>query len=603
MTITVLLVDDEPASLEIVKSFLEAEGDLVITAVESAQKAFDLVHANRFEMIVSDYAMPDNDGIELLKAIRREGNKTPFILFTGKGDEEVAIEALNSGADFYLRKGGNPESECNALANTIRNLHRQRKAEEQLVTVQRQIKTFLDNLPGYAFVKDAQGKYVLANKKFCDLIGTTPEDVVGKTAHDFYPKDLADQYFRDDMMVISSGEAIYAEEETGISEERIPIAIRKVPLKDEKGNVLGLVGLSFELTEIRKAEKALRESEKAYKAIFETTGASTAIIEEDTTILMVNSQFEKESGYSKEELEGKKRWTELVSSDDMEKMIEYNRRRKTDPDSVPSRYEIKLKDKWGRLRDVLLNVSIIPSTARTVVSLIDISEMKRTEEALFRANSKLTLLGSITRHDVLNQLSALFGRLDLARGMTKDKGLLNQLDKIEETAIMLKRQMEFTADYQKLGFIAPKWTDLEEAFVKGISGLDIGNLKVVTSLSGVEIFADPMIEKGFHNLVENTIRHGVKTTEIHVSFELSENSLKIIFSDDGGGVPKEEKNLIFKRGHGRHTGFGLYMTREILSITGINIFENGEPGKGVRFEIIVPEGMFRLSDEDISSKP
>ncbi len=109
--------------------------------------------------------------------------------------------------------------------------------------------------------------------------------------------------------------------------------------------------------------------------------------------------------------------------------------------------------------------------------------------------------------------------------------------------------------------------------------------------AGFEVFADPLIVKVGYNLVDNAMRHGGKITTIRFSVEDRSAGQVIVCEDDGVGVPAEEKEQIFARGYGKHTGLGLFLSREILSITGITITETGGPGKGARFEMTVPKGV------------
>ncbi len=112
-------------------------------------------------------------------------------------------------------------------------------------------------------------------------------------------------------------------------------------------------------------------------------------------------------------------------------------------------------------------------------------------------------------------------------------------------------------------------------------------------LGDLEIYADPLLQKVFYNLIENALRHGGAVTRIGVSAEPAGKDLVLVFEDDGVGVPEGKKEQIFRREHYANTGFGLFLSREILSITGIAIRESGTPGKGARFELLVPEGAFR----------
>ena len=153
----------------------------------------------------------------------------------------------------------------------------------------------------------------------------------------------------------------------------------------------GIFILSLDITKRKRAEDELRESEGKYRTIFETTGTATVIIGEDTTISLANSGFEKLSGYSGEELEGKKSWAEFVAKDDLERMKEYHRLRRIDPDAVPKNYEFRFIDRQGNVKDIFSAVAMIPGTKKTVASLLDITERKRAEKKIQRINDHLQI--------------------------------------------------------------------------------------------------------------------------------------------------------------------------------------------------------------------
>jgi PAS domain S-box-containing protein len=132
----------------------------------------------------------------------------------------------------------------------------------------------------------------------------------------------------------------------------------------------------------KKAEQALRESEEKYRTIFETTGTATMIVEEDRVISMVSTEFEKIFGYAKTEIEGTENWGKFIVEDDLERMGEYHALRRNDPDAAPRNYEVRGIDKKGNLKDLLLTISIIPGTKKSVVSMLDITDRKRAEEEL-----------------------------------------------------------------------------------------------------------------------------------------------------------------------------------------------------------------------------
>ena len=137
-----------------------------------------------------------------------------------------------------------------------------------------------------------------------------------------------------------------------------------------------------DITERKQAEERMRESEDRYRSIFETTGTATVIVDEDTTVTLVNTEFEKLSGASKEYWEGKRKWTEFVHEKDRERMLHYHYLRRTDPDEAPRNYEFSLVNRKGEVRDLIITISMIPGTKRSVASFMDITERKQAEEAL-----------------------------------------------------------------------------------------------------------------------------------------------------------------------------------------------------------------------------
>jgi PAS domain S-box-containing protein len=231
--------------------------------------------------------------------------------------------------------------------------------------------------------------------------------------------------------------------------------------------------------------------------------------------------------------------------------------------------------------------------ASIICTVVDITDNKQAQEALTAANKKLNLLNNITRHDILNQLTALIGFLEISRQDTRDPSLLKYIAKEEQAANAIKSQILFTRDYQDVGGQSPKWQNIAETVSLAIAALDLHKVQISLDLRQVQIFADPLLEKVFYNLVENSLRHGEKVTEISLRAEETPDGMDLVFEDNGTGVPADAKEKIFRREYFKNTGFGLFLTREILAITGLSITENGIPGRGARFVIHAPKGTCR----------
>ncbi|NLV27231.1 MAG: PAS domain S-box protein [Methanomicrobiales archaeon] len=263
--------------------------------------------------------------------------------------------------------------------------------------------------------------------------------------------------------------------------------------------------------------------------------------------------------------------------------------------------EHRIINRDGKVRYITVRIGIIKDDqGRTIRSYgvnQDITERKHAEEAVKRANHQLKLLSSITRHDIVNNLSIINAYLALGEMNTKDPEILEYFQNMKESTEKMQSQIEFTRVFQDIGFLEPTWIELESIMPQ--SSLP-PSVTMVADIKGISVLADPMLEKVFFNLLDNSIRHGEHVTEIRVSARQLQQKLVIAWEDNGAGISQEDKELIFDRGFGRNTGFGMFLAKEILALTDIEISENGEPGSGARFLITVPEENYRLRISDTS---
>jgi PAS domain S-box-containing protein len=257
--IHILVIDDEPALCELTKTFLELHADMVVDTAFSAKGARNILAYARYDVILSDYKMPEEDGIQFLTSLRSTGNRIPFILFTGKEREEVVIEALNKGANGYLQKGGNAVPQYKELENLIRTLVQQNRTEEALKESEARFQDLAELIPTAVFEMDLSGKLTFLNHFALDLFGYTPKDFVdGIEAMDILHPD-------DRERAIMSMQEILYKKDTGSHEytalkkdgTAFSIIITSSSIQHQ-GHPVGLRGVVINISKPKCAEKVLK---------------------------------------------------------------------------------------------------------------------------------------------------------------------------------------------------------------------------------------------------------------------------------------------------------------------------------------------------------
>lgn len=356
--------------------------------------------------------------------------------------------------------------------------------------------------------------------------------------------------------------------------------------------ILGL-GLTARLIlDRRNAEQALRENEAKYRALFTAELDAIIVIDKENGMIQeANASASDLYGYAPEEL----RFMHITDlSDEPEK----TRSALTQEQArVPLRYHRK-KDGTVFPVEVTMNTFQLGNVAMMVCAVRDISEHTRTLQALLQANRKLHLLATVTRHDINNQLTSLSGNLELAKQRTSDTTVSDLFTRAEMAAEAIQQLIAFTKDYQDVGGQNPQWQNLDGIIRRVIAITVADGVSVSADVDALEVFSDPMLEKVFFNLMDNTLRHGRTATAIRITHRFTETGAVVIYQDNGVGIPYSDKEQIFGRGIGQNTGYGLFIAREVLGITGMSIHENGTPGEGARFEILIPEEQVRVPAGD-----
>lgn len=349
--------------------------------------------------------------------------------------------------------------------------------------------------------------------------------------------------------------------------------------------------------ELADSRTLLRESEERYRMLAESAPDLIFTIDTRGIITYVNNRVAEVFEKPKEEIASRPCAT-MFPGESGRKMRENIARVLASGEQVSGEYILPLP-RGERWQDTIL-IPYKDAGCRVTGALgisRDVTRRKQAEQDLVMANRKLNLLSSITRHDILNQLTALRTYIELSREQVKDEAVLDFIRNAENIAKIIDRQISFTRDYEGMGAKEPVWQDVRAIIVSMSHTLPVGQVKLRIGFANLEVYADPLCEKVFYNLIDNSLRHGGKDlSEITFSCEPSGKDLVIIGKDNGRGISDEDRARIFERGFGSNTGLGLFLSREILGITDISITENGNPGTGARFEIHVPEGRFRFTE-------
>jgi len=395
---------------------------------------------------------------------------------------------------------------------------------------------------------------------------------------------------------LQNGTQFFEWTHTRLNGENFPATV--LLSKTELAGKVFLQATVRDITEQKRAEAALVQLSADHKAIIDHAPAMIWYKDTKNTFVRVNPSGARAFGMAIDEIEGKSAYD--LFPDFAEKY--YQDDREVINSGIPKLGIIEPmitasgEHLWVMSDKIPLKNDQWDITGLLVFS-VDITERKRVEEALQQVNKQLNLLSSITRHDILNQLMALKGYLELSSAVIdKPETLREFIKKEQKAADTIEHQITFTKDYQELGVAAPSWQNVNASIKKAVARLPMRDIHVAIDPKAPEIFADPLFEKVFYNLIDNALRYGSdRLKAIRVSSQESDAHLTIICEDDGVGITADDKKRLFTRGFGKNTGLGLFLSREILAITGITITENGIPGKGARFEITVPEGKWRTA--------
>jgi len=727
--IHVLYVDDETGLQKVVKQMLEMRRGFQVETVASVEEANKKLAKEEYDVIVSDYQMPNQSGLDFLEYLRARGDEIPFILFTGKGREEVAIEALNLGADHYINKIGKPETVFGELSHAIQQVSHKRAAERKLkilsevveqssnsiavmdkhgkivyvnkklleaygfkskdivgkifgswvqdsptmrekmreiairihkhkkgwsgelsnvldsgeiiwrnakifplfdeyeafsyiaysgedITQQKQMKEALyksekrfrelsELLPEVIYEVDFNGNIVFANKEAYKIFGYSQEEFnKGLTAFQMIASQNSDKV-KENFARVMRGENIGIQEYTAIRKDgsTFPMLLHSTPIRHEE-KIVGIRGIMVDITDRKKKEEELRESEEKFRNLADQS-PNMIFINQQGKIVYVNKKCKEIMGYTEPEFYSPDfDFLTLIATEDR-KLIKSSFLKHLKGDDVPP-YEYSILTKEGQRIDAILTTKLISFKGKSAIlgTVTDITERKQSEVALKEAmikleqlNNKMKMLCRLTMHDAKNKLAIISNNIFLAKQQLEaNPNMSEYLIAVESATEQIEKIFEFSRIYEILGteklFDVNVKKSIDEAFMLFTHS---NKIKLENECENLTVKADSLLRQLFYNLFDNSLTHGKNVSQIKVYYQEKKDHIKLVYEDNGVGISVNEKEKIFKEGYGRGTGLGLHLIRNICETYGWTIKETGTLGIGAQFTIKIPKNNYVLN--------
>ncbi len=431
--------------------------------------------------------------------------------------------------------------------------------------------------------------------------GYLAEEVIGRPIAMLVPSELRDE-IPELLQKIKCGEHVENYNTVRVRKDggRVHVSLTISPIKDENGLIIGASTIARDVTESIKRKRSLGESEDKYHRLVENAPIGISIIAGGKVVLVNPKELELFGFEDATDMVGHS-LSEFMPKNVMPRVFEMSRQAiESKTPSKPATIEVKRQDGSKVYVEFQVFASEYKGEDCLVVFHSDITERKRVEEQLRRTterlrsesvklrvlNEKLRVVGKLTRHDIRNKLAVVKGNVFLARKRIGDsQEVAKFLGEIESAVGLVDRILDFNRVYEQVGVEELVAIDVGRCVDEAVSLFsDLYGVKVINECRGLSVTADSLLREIFYNLIDNSLKYGEKKlATIRVYFVASENALKIVYEDDGVGIPEDEKDKIFREGYGKGTGYGLFLMKKICEGYGWKTQETGKLGEGARF--------------------
>jgi PAS domain S-box-containing protein len=576
--IRVLCVDDEPDLADTAAAFLERDGDrLSVRTVESAQEALAVLDGDPIDCIVSDYDIPGTNGIELLERVRTTHADLPFILYTGKGSEAVASDAISAGVTDYLQKGVGT-SQYTLLANRIRNAVDNYRAQAKLAEREKRLNLFFEQSPLGVVEWDEQFDFVRMNEAAQEILGYTHEDLVGGSWEQIVPESARDAV--DDVvsgLLEDDGGYYSVNGNVRKNGDRIVCEWHNRVVTDEDGAVVAVFSQFQDITERNERERRLEEVTSQYRTLVENFPDGGAFLfDEECRYVRAGGEGLETIGLSESDLVGATPH-DVFADDIADETVEHYR------ETLAGHTTTYEREYDGNRYQVLtVPVRSDGDVAYGIAVSRDVTERTERRRQLERQNERLERFTSVVSHDIRNPLNVVDGRLELAQQECDSPHLDDAVSALDRSFALIDDVLTLAREGRVVS--EPEPVDLASVCREHWRTIETAEATLTTDVDR-RIRADPArLGQLFENLVGNAIEHAGADVRVRVG-ELDDG---FYVADDGTGIPPGDREAVFDAGYStadRGTGFGLRIVEEIADAHGWAVGVTDSNEGGARFEI------------------
>ncbi|MGA7160867.1 MAG: response regulator [Bacteroidota bacterium] len=618
----ILHLEDNANDAEFLQAKLE-EADIPcqIRVVQTRDEFVNALDTKEYDLIVSDFSLPSFDGRSALDIALSKCPDTPFIFVSGTIGEDAAIESLVRGATDYVLKGRNARL-IPAVRRALQEAkaHKERmQADEALKQERILLRTVIDNLPDGIYTKDLLCRKTLANPVDVSNMGLRSEaDALGKDDFAIFQKEVAEGFHADDLTVLQTGKPVTNREEYMIDAKgrKRWLLTSKIPLKDQKGQITGLVGIGHDITEDRRAEEALRESKEKYQNLFESNLAATFVSTPDGKVLECNPAYVRMFGFSSVD-EAKGTDINLLYSDPQkrDRMIDTLRTQKQ-----IEHLDIQMMTKNKSPLRVIANIvgKFDEHNVLTQMNcyLLDDTKQQLLEQQLIQAQ-KLESLGTLAggiAHDFNNILGIIVGHATLVKrsGLDAEKqsqsidaittaaqrgaALVRQLLTFARKSDVIMHRIQLNDSVKEVASLIretfPKIIDVAIELQENIPLILADSTQIHQVLLNLCVNARDAMPEGGKLTISTRIVEG---NDLQSKFPkaVSSDYVLVEVADTGSGMTEETRLRIFEpffttKGEGKGTGLGLAVAFGIISLHHGFIDVSSSLGHGTTFSFYFP---------------